>query len=165
MTVPEPELVIRRAGRADRPTLQRFHEALYVAHRDRVMPAALADLFAYRDFVRTLHDDVDAILSSRESVALLAERGGAPVGYVTGHVETDERRVLPRRGVVEDWYVEPAARGGGVGAALLDAIAAHFRALGCEVLESATWSFNDGARRAHERLGFAEYEVRYRKRL
>jgi GNAT superfamily N-acetyltransferase len=158
-------LVIRQAGRADRATLRRFHEALYVTHRDRVMPRALADFFAYRDLVGVLHDDVDSILARHECVALLAERDAVPVGYITGHVEADERRLLPRRGVVEDWYVEPSARGRGVGAALLEAIAAHFRALGCEVLESATWTFNAGARRAHERLGFAEYEVRYRKRL
>ena len=35
----------------------------------------------------------------------------------------------------------------------------------CEVIESGTWSTNEGARRAHDSLGFQEIRIVYRKRL
>ncbi len=160
------DTVIRRAHRGDLAQVLRFHHALYIAHRDAIMPAALADFYAYRRFPEALRDDVDALLRSPRSVVLLAERAGEAVGYVTGHHEDDdERRVLRRKGIVEDWYVAPEARGAGLGALLLEALAEAFRAAGCEVLESATWPFNAGARRAHEALGFQEIEVKYRRRL
>jgi len=41
----------------------------------------------------------------------------------------------------------------------------RFAAVGCEVTESATWSSNEGARRAHDALGFREIRVVYRKRV
>ena len=159
------DVVIRLASRADRAAVLRFHRELYIRYRDRIMDAALAPLYAYKDLDSALVDDVDAILHGPTSTALIAERDGVPVGYITGHIENDERRLLPRKGVIEDWFVEEPERGTGVGRALLEALLEKFREAGCQVAESATWAFNTGARNAHRRLAFEEIEVRYRKRL
>lgn len=156
---------IRRATRADRSLLLHFHRALYIGHRTAVVPPELDAFVAYRDMDAALRDDVDALLSGPHTMALVAELTEAPAGYVTGHVETDDRRVLARKGVVEDWYVEPDARGAGVGRALLEALERAFRDRGCEVIESETWVGNDGARAAHRALGFLENQVKMRKRL
>lgn len=142
-----------------------LHRALYVTHRDEVMDPARAEFYAYKDLDAALAEDVTSLLGSDDAAVLLAERDGVVVGYVSGRVVEDTRRVLPRRGIVEDWLVVPEARGQGVGKALLDTLARVFREAGCSAIESATWPFNEGARRAHESLGFVEYEVRYRKRL
>jgi len=158
-------VVIREATRADRDRLVAFHHGLYVDHRNAIMEPSLAPFYAYRDLARALRDDIDAILRNPSAFALVAEIDGRAVGYVTGHVERDDRRVLPRKGVVEDWYVEAEHRGAGIGRMLLEALAAAFVEEGCQVLESATWPFNRGARDAHEALGFYAVEIRYRKRL
>jgi GNAT superfamily N-acetyltransferase len=160
-----PKVRIRRASRADRATLIAFHRALYVDHHYRVLDAELAPLYAYRDLDAALRDDVDAILSSEGSIALVAERGEEPIGYITGHVETDLRRVLARKGVIEDWYVVEAERGHGVGRLLVETILDIFRELGCEVAESQTWAGNTGARAAHAKLGFREIDVKMRMKL
>ncbi|MBC7173033.1 MAG: GNAT family N-acetyltransferase, partial [Polyangiaceae bacterium] len=106
-----------------------------------------------------------AMLSDRDTIVLLAERGGVPIGYATGTISFDERRVLPRKGTLGDWYVDEAARGTGAGRALLVELERRFVEAGCEVMESATWTFNEGARAAHEALGFKEVQVVYRKRI
>ena len=80
---------------------------------------------------------------------LLAESEGVALGYITGRIRTEPDRVLPRRGIVEDWFVLPEARGAGVGAKLLHALESRFATAGCEVIESATWAGNTDARRAH----------------
>jgi GNAT superfamily N-acetyltransferase len=160
------DVVIRRAHRSDRALVLLFHRALYVKHREAILPSDVAEFYAYRDLEGALRDDVDALLHSPRAFVMIAERNGEPVGYATGHIEEDdERRLLRRKGVVEDWYVDEAARGAGVGALLVEALAAAFRDASCQVIESTTWPFNDGARRAHEALGFHEVEVKYRKRL
>ncbi len=134
------------------------------------MPPGAEELFAYREFEQVLRDDVDAMLSSPEHAVLVAVDNAsngvdAIVGYISGHVVTMPRRVLPKKGVVGDWFVVKPARGRGVGKRLLETLSAIFRETGCEVMESATWPFNEGARGAHERLGFSEVQVTYRKRL
>lgn len=159
------ELVVRRARREDRSCLVVFHRELYIAHRGAVMEEALMPLFAYRDFERVLRDDVDALLQNSGALVLIAERGGEPVGYISGHVESDPRRLLSRKGVVEDWFVDASVRGTGAGRRLFDELVTLFRGAGCELVESGTWPFNEGARRAHEALGFQETEVRYRMPL
>ena len=156
---------IRDAGDADRDLLFRFHRCLYEAHRDRVVAPEDLPLIAYRDYERILADDLDGLLRDRNTHVLIAEREGEPVGYITGRVTVESRRVLPRRGVIEDWYVEEAARGAGVGRQLLEALEARFRDAGCQVIESATWSGNESARRTHDALGFREIRVIYRKVL
>ena len=158
-------LQFRRALPHDHDVVLALHRALYVTHRDAVMDPARADFYAYTDLDSALSEDVTSLLTSDEAVVLLAERGGRVVGYISGRVVEDARRVLPRRGIVEDWLVLDGERGRGVGRALMDMVTRVFREAGCSAIESATWPFNDGARRAHEGLGFTEYEIRYRKKL
>ena len=158
-------LAIRRATRADRAVVLGFHRELYIRFRDQIARPEDLPLFAYRDLDGTLRDDVDGLLTGRDSLVLLAEQSGIPVGYITGHVEVDARRVLARKGVVEDWYVVPEGRGMGAGKLLLDTLVEAFRAAGCDVVESGTWAFNEGARRAHAKAGFTEIEVKLRRRL
>lgn len=159
------EPVIRLATRADRSLLLHFHRELYVRYRDQILEERLAPLYAYRDLDSALREDVDAILQGAQACALLAYVEDEPVGYITGHMENDQRRLLPRKGVVEDWYVDDARRGQGLGHALLQALEQRFREAGCQVVESGTWAFNRGARAAHLRAGFHEIEVRFRKQL
>lgn len=158
-------ITIRYATRADRSVVLRFHRALYITFRDEIADPELIPLFAYRDIEGALRDDVDALLQGKDTVVLLAEHKGEPLGYISGHTEHDPRRVLSHRGIVEDWYVLPEARAKGTGMLLLNRLLASFKAAGCEVAESATWGFNTGARKAHAKAGFTELEIRFRKRL
>ncbi len=157
-------VTLRTATGRDRPAVLAFHRALYLEHRASVMPPGREILYAYRRFEDVLREDVDAMLKGRSHV-LLAVRDGEPVGYVTGFVEHDPRRVLSRRGIIGDWYVVPEARGEGIGRQLCDALVARFEAEGCAVLEMATWPFNAKTRRAIEALGFDEIQITYRRAL
>jgi GNAT superfamily N-acetyltransferase len=158
-------VVIRQATKADRAVVLRFHRELYVRHRDEITLPEVLPLFAYKDLEGTLSDDVEGLLRTQDATVLLAERNGTPLAYVSGHVENDPRRVLPKKGVIEDWYVLPSERGKGVGKLLLETLIERFRGAGCHVVESGTWAFNEGARKAHQALGFHEIEVKFRKRL
>jgi len=143
-----------------------FHRALYVDHAGSIVDPELAPFYAYKDLDAALRDDVDSLLEGGEETAvLIAEMDGEAVGYITGHIETDARRVLPRKGVVQDWYVSEKARGLGTGRLLLELLEEAFAAAGCGVIESTTFPFNRGARQAHEKLGFREVQIRYRKRI
>lgn len=154
-----------REGRADdRDVLQGFHRKLYIQHRDAVLDAGDLPLVEYRDYEQVLHDDLSALLSDRSAIVLVAELGDEVVGYITGRVQVEPRRVLPRRGIVEDWYVDAPRRGSGVGRTLLVELEQRFAKRGCDVVESATWASNDGARKTHLALGFREIRVMFRKR-
>ncbi len=156
---------IRRATTKDRSIVLAFHRALYLEHRAALLTPDVEPLYAYRDLPGALRDDVDAMLSSSATVVLLAERDGDPIGYVTGHVETDTRRLLSRRGIVEDWFVEEPERGSGVGRSLIETLTEIFREAGCEVIESTTWASNQSARSLHHALGFHDVEIKMRKKL
>jgi len=158
-------ILVREATSSDRGILWSFHRSLYVDHRNEVVPSAQLPLVSYQDYERVLRDDLDAILRDQDSVVLVAEREGSAVGYVTGRITVEPRRALPKRGVVEDWFVEPRGRGAGIGRRLLEELERRFAEAGCQVIESATWSNNQAARRAHDALEFEEIRVLYRKKL
>ena len=162
--------------------MQGFHKALYVEHLNRVMKPSHAQFYRYHDLESVLHDDVRALMRNPEALILIAEvfeatdtkvafKSAKPtlkvraVGYISAQIETDERRIPAKRGVIEDWFVSPEMRGQKVGQQLITTLEAILREAGCGLIESATWSFNDGARKAHEALGFLEYQIRYRKEL
>jgi L-amino acid N-acyltransferase YncA len=159
------EVTIRSATRSDFATVLRFHRELYIRHRDDLARPDVVPLLAYRDIESTLRDDVEGLLTGHGTRVLLAEREGKTVGYITGHSEVDPRRVLSRRGMVEDWFVMKSERGRGTGKLLMDTLIESFRRDGCEVVESGTWAFNEHARRAHASAGFLEIEVKFRRRL
>jgi ribosomal protein S18 acetylase RimI-like enzyme len=158
-------IVVREAVEDDRETLLRFHRGLYETHRDEVVDARVRELIDYQDYACVLEDDMGALIADPNGYILIAESEGKPVGYITGRTMHEPRRVLPRRGVVEDWYVHPKHRRRGIGAALLKQMEEHFRSAGCQVIESATWSSNEAARRVHNAKGFQEVRVIYRRRL
>ena len=112
------EVRLRRADLADRPVIEAFHRALYLGHRASVMPVGMERLFAYRSFGAVLAEDVAAMLRDPSVVVLMAfaqvEGPEEAVGYISGSIESDERRVIRRKGVVGDWYVEERFRGASV---------------------------------------------------
>lgn len=159
------EVIVRRATRQDQAVVLRFHKELYLQFRDQIAAPEVIPLFAYKDMEGTLRDDVDGLLGTRSARVFLAERQGTALGYISGHLEVDARRVLTRRGVIEDWYVDDHARGGGVGSLLMQHMLDWFRSENCQMAESGTWAFNPGARKAHAKAGFTEIEIKLRRRL
>jgi len=69
-------------------------------------------------------------------------------GFVTDHVA-----------FVEGWYVEPAVRGQGVGAALIGAAETWARAQGCTELGSDAEADDVSSSAAHRAVGFIETAV------
>lgn len=96
---------------------------------------------------------VEWALASAESgtqAMLLAWDGDAAVG-IAGVYFNDEQLWQ----VVSMW-VEPAARGRGVGEALLDGVVAFARAHGAVDIRLSVTDGNDGARTLYERYGFVD---------
>ena len=159
------KISVRNASPGDEETIVRFHRALYITHRDQVIDQRLLPLIDYQNFDNVLAQDVHSLLANSEKFVFVAELDEEKIGYITGHVEHEPRRVLQRRGVIGDWFVVPEARQHGVGKRLLSHLEDNFVRHGCEAIESATWAFNESGKRAHDALGFDEIQITYRKKL
>jgi len=84
--------------------------------------------------------------------AVIAELGGEPVGFAI--LFTTFSTFLARPGIwVEDLFVRPEHRGGGVGAALLAHVARLATERGCGRLEWAALDWNEPAHRFYRSLG------------
>lgn len=101
--------------------------------------------------------------------ALLAlDAKGAAVGFaelsLRAYAESCHTRPVA---YLEGWYVEPEARGQGVGRALVEAAEDWGREQGCREFASDSELPNEASRRAHRALGFEEVGVIrcYRKEL
>jgi putative acetyltransferase len=88
-------------------------------------------------------------VDGQEGVLLVARVDGEPVGC--GAL----RRLGPATGEIKRMYVAPAARGGGIGAAILGELERHARALGIRRLLLETGERQAEAVRLYERAGFA----------
>ena len=88
--------------------------------------------------------------TGEDGVTYVAEEGDRWVGMVTGLVNDPAE---PRLEVV-GMFVEPVARGRGVGAALLEAVASWARGRGAPRLRLWVTSTNGAALRLYQRRGF-----------
>jgi aminoglycoside 6'-N-acetyltransferase I len=102
------------------------------------------------------------------AAAFVAELDAVPAGFVELSVrpfsDGCESRPIPH---VEGWYVEPFARGQGIGRALMEAAAEWSRDRGFVELASDSDLGNDGSLDAHAHCGFIETGrlVKFRRAL
>lgn len=118
------------------------------------MVRELAEYEKARDeVVATVDDLADGLFGERPGAeALVARLGGEPVGFALYF--TNFSTWLGRRGLyLEDLYVRPAARGRGVGRALLARLARIATRRGCRRLEWWVLDWNEPAIRFYRSLG------------
>ena len=123
---------------------------------------AVAPLFdAYRRFYEQPADPalarafIAARLERGESVIFLAERDGRAVGFVQLYPLFSSTAARPRRPwLLNDLFVAPEARGGGIGRALMARARRLAEETGASGLELATARTNIVAQRLYESLGY-----------
>ena len=134
---------------------------------------AVTPLFdAYRQFYQQPSDPVlaRAFIAERiarsESVIFLAERDGQAVGFVQLYPLFSSTAARPRRlWLLNDLFVSPSARGGGVARALMDRARRLGEETGAAGLELATARTNAPAQRLYESLGWRQDELFLRYEL
>lgn len=98
-----------------------------------------------------------------DGTALVALEDDDVVGFVTFEVERNGFERSVRRGVVQNVFVEEAARDAGVGSALIEAAEAALAERGAEVVVLEVMADNDAARRLYRRLGYRPHRIEYEK--
>ena len=137
----EERVLIRPAGAGDVDELMRLIGAL--AEYEKLTHMVVGTPAMLRD----------ALFGQRPSCeALVAERGGASVGFALFF--TTFSTFLCKPGLyLEDLFVEPAHRGAGIGKGLLRALAALAVERGCGRFEWRVLDWNEPSIRFYESLG------------
>ena len=133
-------IAVREARGGEEGELLRHYEGLFAPPGSQ--PPAWDPAQAQRRLARAIESDTAAVL--------VAEASGAAVGLCTAYLDLDSVR-FGSRCWVEDLVVDPEQRGGGAGAALLDAAAEWARAQGATHLELDTGLARVDAQRFYER--------------
>jgi GNAT superfamily N-acetyltransferase len=136
-----PDTVIRAAGPQDVPLLlELFRELAEYEHLEHELRAT----------EERLHEAIFG--DSPVAEALIAERGAEVAGYALFFPTFSS--FLATEGMwLEDLFVRPPHRAGGVGRALLAAVAARVRERGGERLEWAALDWNELALGFYRRIG------------
>jgi GNAT superfamily N-acetyltransferase len=123
------------------------------------LPELIPMVRAYCDFYRVDPSDdrlralSDALIENPdEGLQLIARGDGAPLGFATIYW-TWQTLCAARVGVLNDLYVETAARGTGTGRALIDRALALCRDRGAEKLVWETAPDNATAQRLYDGIG------------
>ena len=136
------QFAVRRATESDIPVMRRLWADFSAeAHYTPYPPGPFDPVFV------------------RDHVALVAEEDGETVGTLYANLAT------AHFGYVFGVYTVPAARGRGVGRALMQAIAAHLREQGREYVVLSVDTPNEGAREFYDRLGFEDASRMLRARV
>ena len=136
------DLAITRAGPADLDALS----VLFDGYRQ--FYGQPSDLPRARDWLRSR-------LRVGESVVLVAKRGGKTVGFAQLYPMFSSVRTA-KTWILNDLFVDSAARRGGVARALLDAAAAFARENGAAGISLETTRDNDAARALYRAAGWNE---------
>lgn len=141
------ELAISRAGPADLDALALLFDAY------RGFYGQASDIAGARDWLRSR-------LRVGESVVLVAKRAGNAVGFVQLYPMFSSVR-MARTWILNDLFVDAAARRGGVARALLDAAATFAREDGAAGLSLETGRDNAAARALYRAAGWHEDDTQW----
>ncbi|HKK36244.1 MAG TPA: GNAT family N-acetyltransferase [Paracoccaceae bacterium] len=111
----------------------------------------------YRATFERLLPDGDPVMHG-----LLALRDGAPVGLVHYLFHRHTWRIEDVL-YLQDLYVDPAVRGGGVGRALIEAVYAAADAAGTPYVYWTTQEFNYRGRMLYDRIGTRTPFIKYQR--
>jgi GNAT superfamily N-acetyltransferase len=159
------EAIIRKTSRDDEQAF--IHFSLELSH-----------------FNRQHHpqkDDFDAVLHARAERAsilfnsedpnqliLMAKLGDAYVGYALAYVsypDATNDNGTELCGLLDEVYIDPNARGHGIGRHLVDECLVWMRDQGANRVKLQMYEWNEHARRLYEKMGFLQYAVSFHKFL
>ncbi|UWQ24954.1 GNAT family N-acetyltransferase [Leisingera aquaemixtae] len=146
-------VTIRPVEQSDRKSWDRLWTG-YLTFYKATLPARVYD----SSFARLLSAD------AREYRGLIAELNGEAIGIGHYLLHRDMWSVEDTC-YLQDLFVDPQARGAGVGRALIDDVAKRAEAEGASVLYWHTQEFNHTARRLYEQVATLTPFVKYDKSL
>ncbi|MDO8839350.1 MAG: GNAT family N-acetyltransferase [Parvibaculum sp.] len=154
---------IREARPEDRPALIRLMGVL------NEFETTIEDNRADASAAESHLDWVSGEIAAQGGVTLVAESGGHVVGFLSFAIEEDPgtfvRPEHRRHAMIWDISVDEAARGQGIGRALLDAAEAQAKAAGIGEIRLYVLEGNARARRIYAEAGYRDYERLMAKRL
>lgn len=157
-----PDVTVRSAAPADMPAVARLAARLVRQHHAWDPRRFLCMEPVEPGYERWLTHE----LEDPDAVIVVAERAGEVIGYAYGRLEErDWNALLDAHGGLHDVLVDEAARGAGVGAALVEAVCARLRALGAPRVVLMSAAPNVAAQRLFARLGFRATMVEMTREL
>jgi ribosomal protein S18 acetylase RimI-like enzyme len=121
--------------------------------RAELTPTRGGDLWAAHDVSgEPLEDVLIAAITSPDTLVVVGTIDAVPVGY--GVVTVVDLRDGSRLGRVSELFVEPEARGVGVGEAIAGAVVEHCRGAGCRGVDVVALPGHRAAKNFFEEQGF-----------
>jgi GNAT superfamily N-acetyltransferase len=119
--------------------------------RHELGPMRGGSVFLRREARRDDVHELAALLTDPAAAAWIGTIDEVPVGYAVARVVTlhDDGRLA----VIDDLFVEPEARGVGVGEALMDMVVTWAEAAGCVGVDAVALPGNRDAKNFFERFG------------
>jgi GNAT superfamily N-acetyltransferase len=152
------DATIRAAGPGDERILAELNALVHEIHLcrrpDVFKPTDLDELAAW----------FQSLLPQAHVRAWIAEREGAPIGYVLAfhHKGRENPFQLARPWCeIDQIAVQPTSRNRGVARTLIQKVLDDADAENIRFIELNTWSFNEAAQQAFAQLGFIPKMVRY----
>ena len=154
-------MTIRRAKSADIPAVLDLLAEVNLIHH-----VARPDIFKCATKYSAV--DLEKIFADDGTPVFVYDDGEKVLGYAfcTVKIMSGDRLINDMKMMyVDDLCVDEAARGKGVGTALLDHVEAYAKEIGCTSISLNVWSFNESARAFYEKQGMRPQRTIMEKKI
>ncbi len=105
--------------------------------------------------------EIQKTVCKSEAIKIIMEEAGKVVGRVYLYIVLNDLHAEPY-GLIEDLYVEEAARGRGVGTELIKVAVTEAKARGCYKIIATSRQSREQVHALYEKNGFKNYGIEFR---
>lgn len=102
---------------------------------------------------------------SPKKTAFVFEKNNKLLGYISGEIKSDNRKIIPSVGHIDDWFVSKKYRGKKIGTQLYNQMIKFFKEHSIKIITLGVFNQNKNTYKLYEKMGFKPLDTTLLKRL
>jgi ribosomal protein S18 acetylase RimI-like enzyme len=160
------KVLVRRVNPRDRDRLYKLWDEFGRVYTKKKLtkPLGLTWTEEYLDESAIISETTDEFISDPKHICFVAELENNLIGFISGCLNINEKKIYARKGYIEDWFVSENYRNQGVGKKLYNELIKEFAKEKCDNLEIHAYVSNP-AIEMYRKLGFQDMVLKMIKKF
>ncbi len=160
--------MIRKIQKSDYLEMTRLlREFMEDYNAKQVFKGIQSDYMKYKDIGAQISKGAKTYCQNKspKKTTLVFEENNKLLGYISGEIKTDNKKIMSSIGYIDDWFVSKKYRGQKIGKRLYNQMIKFFKEHAIKIIMLGVFNQNKATYKLYEKMGFKPLDTTLLKRL